>query len=237
MTLELHRNITNRSDARKEVWTNPNSFATTMVILFVDTYGLEALDWDPMTIQSEIEQDFAVKLTRNIFDRLMAGIAVVSTDSFFKSLPDFISLCNVLSGDSYDPTVFDPADTVECAWGMTEALLLSPPDRDEEEPFEQEIVDYVSEALRLEGILTPPDILKIGLKDDFSELVKKVSYDFSDDPVMFSGIFDVQKERSEDINNVIKSRLAELTNQLNKLPLNNGNSAEAASKLLKSLPS
>jgi hypothetical protein len=232
---ELHRNIGSRFDSRKEVWTNPNSFATTLVVLFADTYGMEAFDWDPMTIQSEIEQDFAVKLNRNIFDRLMAGIAVVSTDSFFSSLPDFINICNVLSGDSYDPTVFDPADTVECAWGMTEALLLSPPDDDTEEPFNQEIVDYISETLKLEGILTPPDILKIGLKEDFQELVNKVRYDFSDDPAMFSGIFEVQKEKADDINITIKARLTELINQLGRVHLNNGDTSEVASKLLKSL--
>ena len=233
---ELRHNVNNRFQARKNVWQNENSFATTLLTLFIDTYGTEALDWDPLTIQSEIEQDFAAKLPRAVFDRLMAAIAVLSTDSFFRSLPDFINLCNVINGDSFDPTVFDPADAGECAWAMTEALLISPPDDEEEEPFSQDIVDYLGEVIKSEGILTPPDILKVSLRKDARELIEKVKYDFSDDPEMFNAIFDTEKSKTDDINNLVKSRLVELVGQLEAIPLNNGDSSQAVKKLLASLP-
>lgn len=233
---ELRHNVNNRFQARKSVWQNENSFATTLLTLFIDTYGTEALDWDPLTIQSEIEQDFAVKLPRAVFDRLMAGIAVLSTDSFFKSLPDFINLCNVLNGDSFDPTTFDPADAGECAWAMTEALLISPPDDEEEEPFSQEIVDYIGEVIKSEGILTPPDILRVSLRKDAKDLIEKVRYDFSDDPEMFNAVFDTEKSKTEDINSLVKNRLAELVRQLEAIPLNNGDASQAVKKLLASLP-
>jgi hypothetical protein len=233
---ELRHNVNNRFQARKNVWQNENSFATTLLTLFIDTYGTEALDWDPLTIQSEIEQDFAAKLPRAVFDRLMAAIAVLSTDSFFRSLPDFINLCNVINGDSFDPTVFDPADAGECAWAMTEALLISPPDDEEEEPFSQDIVDYLGEVIKSEGILTPPDILKVSLRKDARELIEKVKYNFSDDPEMFNAIFDTEKSKTDDINNLVKSRLVELVGQLEAIPLNNGDSSQAVKKLLASLP-
>jgi hypothetical protein len=233
---ELRHNISERAAARQKVWRDPESFATTLLILFIDKYGTEALDWDPLTIQSEVEQDFAVKLSRPIFDRLMAGISVLATDAFFTSLPDFINLCNVLSGDTFDPTVFDPADAGECAWGMTEALMLSPPDDDDEEPFSSEIVDYLSEVIRSEGILTPPDILRLGLKADAAELVESIRYSYSDDPEMFNGIFDMEKSKTDDINLLVKARLTSLVKQIEALPLENGDSSEAVKKLLASLP-
>jgi len=233
---ETHHNINNRFQARKSVWQNKESFATTLLTLFIDQYGTEAFDWDPLTIQSEIERDFSVKLSRAVFDRLMAAIAVISTDSFFSSLPDFINLCNILSGDSYDPTVFDPADAGECAWGMTEALMLSPPDDDDKEPFDDQIVSYISEVLKSEGILTPPDILRISLKDDAKSLIDNVRYDFSDDPEMFNAIFDTEKSKTDDINNMVKTRLQALVHQLQDLPLDNGDSTEIAKKLAASLP-
>lgn len=233
---ELRHNVTKRFQERKAVWQNQDSFATTLLTVFVDTYGTEGFDWDPLTIQTEIEQDFAVKLPRAVFDRLMAGIAIVSTDSFFKSLPDFINLCNILSGDSFDPTVFDPADAGECAWGMTEALLLSPPDDDEKEPFAQEIVDYIGEAIKSEGILTPPDILRVGLRADAKDLIDRIQYDFSDDPEMFNAIFDTEKSKTEDINRLVKARLSALVQQLEALPLSNGDASGAAKKLMSSLP-
>lgn len=233
---ETRHNITSRFEKRKQVWQDQNSFATTLLMLFLDMYGTESFDWDPLTIQTEIEKDFGIKLSRPVFDRLMAGIAVVGTDAFFTSLPDFINLCNVMSGDSYDPTVFDPADTGECAWGMTEALMLSPPEDNETEPFSQQIVDYISEALKSEGILTPPDILRIGLKEDAAQLLDKVRYDFSDDPDMFNAIFDVEKSKTEDINAMVKERLKTLVQQLESLPLDNGDSTQIVKKLAASLP-
>lgn len=233
---EVRRNISERAAARQRVWRDDNSFATTLLILFIDKYGTEAMTWDPMTIQSEVEQDFAVKLSRPIFDRLMAGISVLSTDVFFKSLPDFINLSNVLCGDTFDPTVFDPADAGECAWAMTEALMLSPPDDDDEEPFAPEIVDYLAEVIKSEGILTPPDILRLGLKDDAAKLMESVRYDYSDDPEMFNAIFDMEKSKTDDINLMVKERLSALVKQIESLPLDNGDSSEAVRKLLASLP-
>ncbi len=167
-------NVSDSFQARKRVWQNPDSFATTLLALFIDTYGTEGLDWDPMTIQSEIEQDFGVKVERSVFDRLMAGIAILTTDSFYKSLPDFIALCNVLAGDSYDPAVFDPADSAEIAWGMSEGMLISPPEDDEENPFSEDIVNYIAQTLKSEGLLTPPDVLKVGMKEEFSKILEKI---------------------------------------------------------------
>ena len=67
----------------KAVWRSDSSYATTLVICFIDTYGTEGLDWDPMTIRSEIEEDFSVKISNNTFNRLMAGINIVTTDQFY----------------------------------------------------------------------------------------------------------------------------------------------------------
>ena len=53
---------------------------------------------------------------------------------------------NVLAGSEFDPETFDPADSAECAWAVTEALLLSPPDeRDTQPVFSDEIRKYIQE--------------------------------------------------------------------------------------------
>jgi hypothetical protein len=228
-------NVSDSFQARKRVWQNPDSFATTLLALFIDTYGTEGLDWDPMTIQSEIEQDFGVKVERSVFDRLMAGIAILTTDSFYKSLPDFIALCNVLAGDSYDPAVFDPADSAEIAWGMSEGMLISPPEDDEENPFSEDIVNYIAQTLKSEGLLTPPDVLKVGMKEEFSKILEKVKYDYSDDPEMFNAVYDMQSSRTGDINKTIKGMLKSLLEQMKDLPLNNGDPTEAVARMIKGM--
>jgi len=233
---DLHHDVNTRADKRRRVWLNEESMGTTLLTLFLDRYGPEGMTWDPMTIHEEVQDDFNVRLPQPVFDRLMAAIAVVTTDAFYRSLPDFIHLCNILGGDDYDPTVFDPADAAECAWGITESLLLSPPEDDDEDPFSDEIVAYIGEVIAEEGMIKPPDILRIGLKDGGRALIDRVNYDYSDDPVMFQAIWDMEKSRTDDINNMIKARLGRLVQQLEGLPLDNGNTKDVVERLIGNLP-
>ena len=84
-------------EAMRSVWTSDESYATTLVLCFIDVYGTEGLEWDPMTVRKEIEEDFNLKMPPKAFNKLMAGINVATTDQFYTSLPDFIDLCNIMS--------------------------------------------------------------------------------------------------------------------------------------------
>lgn len=215
----------------KEAFTGGDSFATTLVSILVDTYGTECFTWDPTTIIMEVEQDFDIKLPRATGDRMLAGINLLTSDDFYKSLPDFINFCNILSGDSYDPRAWDPADSAEIAWGITEALMLSPPDDDDDEPFATEILAYIGAVLDAEGIINPPDILRIALRD--LDLAARVN-DFADDPEMFDAIYDLETEKTEAINGVIRSNLQHLAQQLGALPLRNGTTQGVVEQMLQS---
>jgi hypothetical protein len=215
----------------RELLLNPDTFATTMVVALIDVYGTEFLAWSPETTRMETEEDFSFKWRATNFDRLMAGIALLKTDSFYRSLPDFIELCNILSGSGATPGVFDPADALECAWGITEALLLSPPDSDE--PFDEEIRAYIGKVVEMEGIIVPPDILKIGILDQ--DRKHRITADFSDDPEMFNAVWDTEAQKTEEINEVVKARLFALVSQLQAVRLQNGNTEEIAKKMLTNL--
>lgn len=219
-------------EAMKTVWTDENSYATVLLLCFIDTYGTEGLEWDPMTIRKEIEEDFNVKIPTRTFNKLMAGINIATTDQFYTSLPEFIDLCNILSGDVLDPRWFDPADPGECAWGITEALFISPPEREEENPFAPDIVGYIAETIKAHGIQNPPDVLKIGLKEDAAQIAENVAQTFSDDPEMYSAIWKVQQEKSDEIRRYVKENLNSLLAQIEKLPLNNGDVSNAVKKMM-----
>jgi len=202
-----------------EVWTGEATFATSLLLLTVDVYGTEAFEWDFKTLRMEIEDDFRVELPQASFDRLMVAINLMKTDDFFKSLPDFIAWCNILDGDRYDPRVFDPADAEEIAWGITEALLIEPPD--EEEPFTEEIRAYIGAALDQEGIINPPDILRLALRDN-PDLFSTVKGEFSDDPEMFGAIYQFEDQKTSAINDYVKQKLTLLSQQIDQLPLRSG---------------
>lgn len=225
--------VTQRSQLLSEVWSSPTSFATTLLTLFVDMYGTDGFQWAPETIQMEIEEDFRVKLPPANFDRLMAAINLITSNDFYRSLPDFIMYCNVLSGDTYDPRTWDPADSAEIAWGITEGLLLSPPDDHDEEPFAEEIVAYIGQILNSEGIMNPPDVLKIAMRDNDPQAM--VAENYSDDPVMFDSIYDFEASKTGDINQMVRSNLQLLSQQLGCLPLRSGSAEGVVQQMLQSL--
>ena len=212
----------------QEAWTSRETFASVLLTLFLDRFGTEALDWDPATITLEIEEEFDVDLSRLALDKLMVAIHLLTTDRFFKSLPDFIAFCSVLNGDFYQPTTFDPADAEDVAWGITESMLISPPDETDPEPFTNEIRAYIGSVLDDEGLINAPDILRIALR---KARVSPSIGDLSDDPEMFSAVYDVEAGKTAEINKTIKMKTQILSAQLAALQLNNGTTQQVA-KLL-----
>lgn len=208
-------------------WTGDTTFATVLLVLAIDTYGTEICEWDPETLQMEIQDDFNVVLPRANMDRLMTAIQLLTTNDFYKSLPDFNNFCNILSGDTYDPQLWDPAEAAEIAWGITEALLLSPPDDDDEEPFTDEIRAFIGATCSSEGLMNPPDILRLALREGGTDQTAQVQGAFVDDPVMFASIYKTEAGKTQDINTAIRQRLAMLSQQLGVLQLRSGNTVDA----------
>ena len=215
-----------------EVWTGNATFATTLLVMFIDTYGTAGLEWHPTTIRQEIEDDFQVKLPQENFDRLMTAIALLKTDGFYNSLPTFITFCNILDGDTYDPRAWDPADSMEMAWGISEALLISPPEEGDDEPFSAEIRAYIGAVLDEEGITDPPDVLKLALREQVN---RNVPGQFSDDPDMFAAITQLDTDKTEAVQNGVRTRLHLLSQQLNSLPVREGDTKDVVQRMLRSL--
>jgi len=212
----------------QEAWTSRETFASVLLTMFLDRFGTEALTWDPTTVTLEIEEEFDVDLPQLSFDKLMVAIQIMTTDRFYRSLPDFVAFCNVLGGDTYDPNTWDPADAEEVAWGITEALLLYPPEESQSEPFTDEIRAYIGAVLDSEGLINPPDILRIALRQ--SRVAPSIQ-DFSDDPAMFNAVYDLEEGKQQDINQTIRLKTKLLAAQLNALSLQNG-TAKAVVKML-----
>ena len=179
----------------------------------------------------EIEDDFGIKLPKANHDRLMTAIRLITSDDFYQSLPDFVTFCNILSGDTYDPRTWEPADASEIAWGITEALLIEPPEGDN--PFAPEILAYIGAMLDMEGIMTPPDILRLAVRD--KDLAATVQDDFSDDPEMFDAVYKFESSKTEIINQTIKSNLAALADQLDGLHLRDGETRGVVQQMLRTL--
>ena len=216
----------------KSLWTSPQTFASILLTVFLDRFEMEGLGWDPNTITLEIEEEFDVELPQCVLDKLMAAISILTSDTFYRSLPDSITFRNVLSGDTYRPDMFDPADSAEVAWGITEGLLISPPEEEQEGPFSDEIRAYIGAVLDQEGIINAPDVLQIALR---KANVSDAANQFSDDPEMFNAVYDVEAGKSAEINSIITEKVKMLLGQLRAIQLKNGNTMTVAKTLEQSL--
>lgn len=199
-----------------------------LLVWALDTYGTECLEWHPTTLKMEIESDFKVRLPKKNFDKLLAAIAILTTDLFFKDAARFVMLANVLAGDDFEPDEFEPADAAECAWAVTEALLLVPPDEEDPEPFSEDVRRYIGHVLKDEGFVRPPDILRIALDGDTSSMVDGL---YSGDAEVYGQIGATQKAKTAEIETIIRDGLRELVEQLQALPLKEGSTAELTKKI------
>lgn len=210
----------------KELLSNPDTFATTLIVIVIDHYGTEALNWSAQTLILELLSDFQVVVPQVNIDKIMAANCILTSDIFFKNLPKFIDMCNILSGTQFDPTVLELADPFEMAWAITEALLLYPPEEDE--PFVDEIRYYMGAILFEDGIVNPPDVLKIAIYEKGNKDPLNVS---ADDPEMYGAFFQNQTSKSEEITVMLKGQLAELFEQLGSLKLRNGDTSNLLKRI------
>lgn len=217
----------------RRVWQGQNTFATTALVTFIDRYGDEALNWEPETVELEIETDFRVDIHPAVFDRLMAGIALLRDNSFYIRLPDFMHICGVLSGERVAPETVPVLEVSDVAWGVTEALLLSPPDTDNlKKEFDPEIVGFVENLLNYYRFISAPDSL---LKLVTAENLKFIEPGFENDPNMFAGMYQNTRAQIDEVNEIVKGRLVGLCTQLKILPLESQKSAQKVTQIVDKL--
>jgi hypothetical protein len=218
-----------RDHPSAQLWNDPGAYAFPLLVLVLDEFGTECLQWDPGTVAMEIEQSFGVRPPPLNLDRTLAAMVLLSTDSFFNSVTDFCQLTLALCGK---PRAFLP-DAVDCAWGLTEGLLIFPPEADEENPFDPEIVALLGKILQTEGILNPPDVLRIATHD--SGALDRARYDWSDDENMTQMMTEFAQSKTEEINNTLNDRLLDMLTQLQHLPLTAGRADQVAQRLINRL--
>lgn len=207
---------------------SPNTFGTTLLLIAVNEYGMECLEWRPETLHMQMVEDFGVTMTQSAIDRLMAAVMIINGNDFYQSLPTFIDLCNVLSGSLLNPEVFDPADPYEMGWAITESAILHPPGAEEE--FVPEIKAYIAATLNEYGISEVPRVFSAFV--DQSELQNFDQSVFNDDPALLQAAYSMRTENSRDVDNAVQNALKELSQQVDSLKLENANSKNAVQETI-----
>lgn len=204
------------------------TYASTLLCLCRALYDLEFLQWTGETISEALREDLGVPPTDDNLDRIMAGIAILTTDEFWTLTPRFIDLANALGRDGFDPRVFDPAEVHECAWALLEAELLDP----EHPPLSPDILGYLQAILTHEGYVSvPKSLARFGLH------MPDLADTFADDPELFAGVYELQHERTETLDRGVQEQLLDLMAQLQSLSPDDPSMVEAVRNTVRDISS
>lgn len=134
------------SAAWREMWENPEADATVLNAMVLSKYGEEALDWDPLTIQMEIQDDFGVTPAAEAMDKICAMQIVMGTGDFFRRVDAFRNIVNTIANGQPFFQTFTPLQAEEMALaiaavGMNRDLI----------PFAPAVQELVRLSLKGDG--------------------------------------------------------------------------------------
>lgn len=134
------------SAAWREMWENPEADATVLNAMILSQYGEEALDWDPLTIQMEIQDDFGVTPASQVMDKVCAMQIVMGTGDFFNRVDAFRNVVNTIANGEPFFQTFTPLKAEEMAIalatvGMNRDLL----------PFAPAVQELVRLSIKNDG--------------------------------------------------------------------------------------
>lgn len=202
--------------AIKQLFQSDEAYATSLVAAAMKFLTFDELaTFAPATIRLELQDALALKhIDNDIFGRLMAGVVIVTSDLFYKDLPSFIELCNVLSGMPGLVEVFDPADAYEVAWGVAESMLLDGMDgREDSDEFSEEIRVYMGAVLAEEGFFAPPAFLPMAI----FEGVYDPAASFADSEDILPAIVERDIARQQDMQDMMTANMRALISQLKSI--------------------
>lgn len=103
------------SAAWREMWEDPEADATVLNAMVLSRYGEEVLDWDPLTIQMEIQDDFGVTPASEVMDKICAMQIVMGTGDFFWRVDAFRNVTNTIANGQPFFQTFTPLQAEEIA--------------------------------------------------------------------------------------------------------------------------
>jgi hypothetical protein len=201
-----------------EILQAPDTFATSALLILLDKYGMEVMEWDPVTLSLEIKSGFGFEPSHDLLDRINAASVLYTSNLFQLSLETFNAVCNSLNFGSVTSETFLPADLDDVLWGVTEARILLG-DTFEETPFSHNIARYVGMLLSEDGIHEAPSVLAFA---EYPEEQSMTDEGLEDDPEAFEMYWQDQKAENENLERLNNVKIFALFRQVEELPLKRG---------------
>ena len=193
----------------KELFAKEDTFATSLVAICLDTFGIDCFDWDPQTLVEEVHTNFNSVKQTNI-DKLLALIVALTTDQFYTDPIVFAHTVDAMndrvSNWASMPTDLDPD---EIAWSAAEVGLNDLPQPNNPVPsFSDDVAGLVGYYLRLAGFTKAPRFLTFAHLEDKTHTL---------DPETVQAQTERQQKLEDQVVRSVRQKIAMLNAELNYL--------------------
>lgn len=144
------------------VYQDLNAPPVALLIIFIATYGPEALDWDSQIIRNEIEKDYAITLDDLQADKLNAAIEVLTSNLYEENWNVYETCSHLLANVPVDSTIVVPLQVEEIIKSLAEAFLI----RHESLEFGPDINLYVGQIFYDFGMSKAPKLFSSAIMPD-----------------------------------------------------------------------
>jgi hypothetical protein len=201
--------------SKSDILKDPEVFSTSALAILFDEFGTECTEWDPDSLGMEILDAFNVDASDELLDRLIAGMALLTSNSFFVDVNAFTAICNSLNRGVVMSDSWVPADLDDVLWGVTEALFLLGDDYNVED-YSHNVKRYVGVLLQQKGIKKIPSVLSFAEIDEDAVDV----YDaYGGDEIMEQAFWDAQQEEKDNLESDNVALINQYMDQLRTLPI------------------
>ncbi len=131
-----------------------DSYASVILGIAVNQFGIECLEWEASTFDIEVSHKFGIKLGRIPKNRLLAAITSLTSDSWLNDPFVFNQVANAFGDGTVSMEVFEPADPQEIGWTLVEYSILDKPEpmdpdgESVENQLAQEVKAYIGATLK-----------------------------------------------------------------------------------------
>jgi hypothetical protein len=182
------------------------AFATTLLAILFKTYGVQVLEWDGLTIEMQVKDDFSVEMPSRVYDKLMALITALSNDAIYRDVTFFDEFVSAINGRGLG-TEDDAPAVDDVAWAVAELTINDPRPFGREPYWYNNIKIYTRVILDDEGMDIPPQVLAYaGAKTPKNSV--------NEAPADYAATWGEKQAKADEVDNWISERMVALVQQL-----------------------
>jgi hypothetical protein len=130
----------------KDIWRHPNAHPIVLMLLLLDKYGQEYLEWHPDVLKMTLERD-GIALSNKVWNKILAGRVVLMSPSPWRQWEVFHWVSRALSGESPNFVFYEEAEIGHLVVGMEIMKLVDP-----KRQTSYEVDKFVAAVFKHEGI-------------------------------------------------------------------------------------